>query len=168
MDDDIFFCVDSLDLRDLKVGLGATDLPATLTEATDIAGTMDKVHYEKTLTTGEEGTEASFKALSGQRKRIIHLATHGFYWTGEEADRIGHVLGRLELMDNGKDNGIREDKSLSRSGLLFSGANNALCQGYTKQDGVDDGILTAKEIAGMDLRGTDLVVLSACRPVLEK
>lgn len=163
MDDDIFFCVDSLDLRDLKDGLGAADLPATLTEAGDIADTMDKAQYEETLTTGEEGTEASFKALSGQRKKIIHVATHGFYWTGVEAEKIGRMIGRLELMEAGSENRIREDKSLSRSGLLFSGANNALMPGYRKLDGVNDGILTAREIAGMDLRGTDLVVLSACQ-----
>ena len=163
MDDDIFFCVDSLDMRGLKDGLGADDLPATLAEANDIADKMDKARYEESLTTGEEGTEASFKALSGQRRKIIHVATHGFYWTGEEAEKIGRMLGRLELMESGNDNRIREDKSLSRSGLLFSGANNALKQGYRKMDGVNDGILTAREIAGMDLRGTDLVVLSACQ-----
>ena len=52
---------------------------------------------------------------------------------------------------------------MTRSGLLFSGANNALQKGYRKQEGVDDGILTAKEIAQLDLRGTDLLVLSACQ-----
>lgn len=162
-DDDIFFCVDSLDLRGLKDGLGAADLPATLAEAGGIADTMDKAGYEETLTTGEDGTETSFKALSGQRKKIIHVATHGFYWTGDDAEKIGRMIGRLELMESGNENRIREDKSLSRSGLLFSGANNALKQGYRKVDGVNDGILTAREIAGMDLRGTDLVVLSACQ-----
>ena len=162
-DEDMFFCVDSLDMRGLRDGLGAADLPATLAEASDIAGTMDRASYEKTLTTGEEGTEASFKALSGQRRKIIHVATHGFYWTGEEAEKVGRILGRQELIGSGNDSRVKEDKSLSRSGLLFSGANNALRQGYKKEDGVDDGILTAREIAGMDLRGTDLVVLSACQ-----
>lgn len=160
---DFFFSTDSLDIREVRAGLGVADLPGTLAEVTDIAGAMDKAHFENTLNIGEAGTEASFKALSGQRKRIIHVATHGFYWTGEEADRVGKFLGRHELMGIGNDNKIKEDKSLSRSGLLFAGANNALKPGYKKENGVDDGILTAKEIAGMDLRGTDLVVLSACQ-----
>ena len=54
-----------------------------------------------------------------------------------------------------------EDKSLTRSGLLLAGANNAL-MGKKLPEGVDDGILTAKEISQLDLRGLDLVVLSAC------
>ena len=82
MDEDIFFSVDSLDVRGLKDGLGAVDLPATLAEANDIADTMEKARYEESLTTGEEGTEASFKALSGQRKKIIHVATHGLIPSG--------------------------------------------------------------------------------------
>src|SRR5262249_24630873 len=45
-----------------------------------------------------------------------------------------------------------------RSGLVFAGYNRS----------EDDGILTAKEILGMDLRGTRLVALSACQTGLGK
>ena len=55
-----------------------------------------------------------------------------------------------------------EDKALTRSGLLLSGANIAL-QGKPLPEGIEDGILTAKELAELDLRGVDLVVLSACQ-----
>lgn len=163
LDDDLLFSADTIGMRELRSGMDAADLPATLTEASDVAGTMDKAHYEETLNTGAEGTEASFKALSGQRKTIIHVATHGFYWTGDEAEKIGWLLDRQELKNSGDDRRIKEDKSLSRSGLLFSGANNALRQGYKQEAGVEDGILTAREAAMMDLRGTELVVLSACQ-----
>ena len=48
-----------------------------------------------------------------------------------------------------------------RSGLMLSGGNKAW-QGDAIPEGIEDGVLTAKEISRMDLRGTELVVLSAC------
>ena len=53
-----------------------------------------------------------------------------------------------------------EDKTLTRSGLLFAGANNTLRD--KEPVGIDDGILTAQEISKLDLRNLSLVVLSAC------
>jgi CHAT domain-containing protein len=50
--------------------------------------------------------------------------------------------------------------ALTNSGLLLASANLTL-QGHRRSIG-DDGIVSAFEIAGMDLQGTDLVVLSAC------
>jgi CHAT domain-containing protein len=65
------------------------------------------------------------------------------------------------LFLNNDDKRYKEDKALTRSGLLFAGANNAL-KGKPLPEGVDDGILTAQEISRLDLRRLDLVVLSAC------
>ena len=56
---------------------------------------------------------------------------------------------------------IRQDNSLKRSGLILAGAQKAWL-GEPIPDEVEDGILLAEEIAAMDLTGTDLVVLSAC------
>jgi CHAT domain-containing protein len=44
----------------------------------------------------------------------------------------------------------------------MAGANHIL-EGEELPNNVEDGILTAKEIADVDLRGLDLVVLSACQ-----
>ena len=54
-----------------------------------------------------------------------------------------------------------EDRYLARCGLLFAGANISL-KGDDIPVNVDDGILTGMEISRLDLRGLDLVVLSAC------
>ena len=57
------------------------------------------------------------------------------------------------------------DESMKRSGLLFSGVNQAL-NDSTASHNFNDGILTAYEISKLDLRGCDLVVLSACETAL--
>ena len=44
-----------------------------------------------------------------------------------------------------------------RSGLVLAGAN------YPDADPNDDGYLTAAEVTGMNLEGTELVTLSACQ-----
>ena len=46
-----------------------------------------------------------------------------------------------------------------RSGIALAGANNALKSGEVEKS---DGIVTAEKILGLRLRGTDMVVLSAC------
>ena len=53
------------------------------------------------------------------------------------------------------------DMSMWRSGLVLSGGNRAW-RGDSIPDTVEDGILKAQEIGDLDLRGADLVVLSAC------
>ena len=157
--EDLFFNVDSLDIRGAVGGMMVPDLPGTESEALEIDALLRKVGLDNTLRIGEEGTEAAFKDLSGRRENIIHIATHGFYWNGSQGKNIA---GRLERdVDDDLSGRMQEDASMTRSGLLFSGANNSL-RG-AKMEGVEDGILTAKEISQMDLRGTDLLALSACQ-----
>lgn len=145
---------DSLNLRG-----GISDLPGSRIEIRDISASFRNTAVEPQIYTGAEGTEASFKALSGKKTSIIHIATHGFYWTQTEARRLRH-LNFLRLNENAPRH--TEDKALTRSGLLFAGANNALTGKPIPED-TQDGILTAHEIARLDLSGLDLVVLSACQ-----
>ena len=144
---------DSLNLRD-----GVSELPATRIEAEDIDKALESAKIDTELYTDTIGTEASFKALSGSGVNALHIATHGFYWTEREATQ----LDGLAFLSTDMPTVVQEDKALTRSGLLFAGANTAL-KGLPLPDGVEDGVLTAKEIAGMDLRRLDLVALSACQ-----
>ena len=135
-------------------------LPGTKEEAESISSTLTSKRVKNELLEGEAGTEESFKALGGARKDVIHIATHGFYWTETEAGRSG--METSSFMLDGKSRAPKEDKALTRSGLLFAGAQNAF-EGKEIPIDVEDGILTAKDISRMDLRGTDLVVISACQ-----
>lgn len=81
---------------------------------------------------GKHANETTLKAT--RQPSILHLATHGFFLADGDAS---------------------VENPLLRSGLVFSGAN-----GFSS--GADDGVLTALEAAGLDLRGTGLVVMSAC------
>ena len=143
---------DSLNLRD-----GVYELPATRIEAEDIDKALESAKIDTELYTDTVGTEASFKALSGSGVNALHIATHGFYWTEREVAQLDGLAFLGTDMP-----AVQEDKALTRSGLLLAGANTAL-KGLPLPEGVEDGVLTAKEIAGMDLRLLDLVALSACQ-----
>lgn len=143
-------------IADTTIRAGWKYLPATKIEVENISKDMQSHGLKCDVYVGEVGTEESFKALSGKRTPIIHLATHGFFFKDEEVKRKSF----FEAMDLGN-NMTRPDNSLLRSGLVLSGGQHAWL-GEPIPDNVEDGILLAKEIASMDLRGTDLVVLSAC------
>lgn len=98
-----------------------------------------------------DGTETSFKALSGAYGRVLHVSTHGFF-----VDPNDSVASALTV----------EDRALQQSGLLMSGAANKLNAVAEIPDDLDDGILTAAEIASLDLSDVDIAVLSACETAL--
>ena len=148
--------VDHSDVRSMKYRGGQEKLTHTLDEVEQIEKELNSSQWVCLLDTLSLGTEESFKSLSGKKINTLHIATHGFYYTPEESDHIGYAF----LLPNNQTSA--EDKSLSRSGLLMSGANHIL-DGDSIPENVEDGILTAKEIADVDLRGLDLVVLSACQ-----
>ena len=151
----------SSQIDSLSLSRGAWDyLPGTRKEAESISSTLSSHRIKNLLYEGCDGTEESFKSLDGTENSVIHIATHGFYWTEKEALRSFQNTPSFVLENDTKV--IKEDKALTRSGLLFAGAKNTL-DGKEIPIGSDDGILTAKEISRMDLRGTGLVVLSACQ-----
>lgn len=123
-------------------------LPGTKTEVNDIASILSNNSTDCLTITGAEGIEESFKALSGGHHNIVHVATHGYYCPTENASVL-------------RSESVKMDEAMDHSGLVFSGANQYLA-GAKGEDGLDDGLLTAREIALMDLSSTDLVVMSAC------
>jgi CHAT domain-containing protein len=136
------------------------DLPETKVEIKKINKLLKKKNTQCSLYTEYNATEAAFKALSGQAPNIIHIATHGKYWPKldiaadkklQTANFLKDVFGNPNFED-----------ALSRSVLLFSGANRALSDKYLQGNGEDE-VLTAREISSLNLNNVDLLVLSACQ-----
>jgi CHAT domain-containing protein/tetratricopeptide (TPR) repeat protein len=98
------------------------------------------------LLTGQDADEGTFKRLAPGR-RVIHLATHGFFL---DADCLQASDGAASS----------EAGVFALSGLALAGANTRNAQPLDKD--VEDGILTAEEIAALDLSGVEWAVLSAC------
>ena len=139
-------------------------LPGTLVEANYINTLLQENNISAHMYSTSKANEESFKSLGGKDNSILHIATHGFTWTDSIAKKQDYFTQRSVMF------ALNDDKHrapiidpLNRCGLLFAGANTAL-QGNSKElpDGVQDGILTAKEISLLDLSETNLVVLSAC------
>lgn len=151
--------VDSLTLRN-----SYDYLEGTKKEVDMIAEDMKTHRLPYIYYSGTDGTEESFKKLDGTKPKVIHIATHGFYLTENEADKAKFARPELDFLTDGSQKEGRqiEHKPMTRSGLLLSGCNHTIHHEQIP-DGEEDGILTAQEISTLDLRGLDLVVLSACQ-----
>jgi CHAT domain-containing protein/lipopolysaccharide biosynthesis regulator YciM len=108
-----------------------------------------------TLLTGSMATENAIKQLFAPN--ILHIATHGFFLQDVPEVAPPDFSGTLLTSTRSAIPNIRPaENPLLRSGLALAGAN-------PRKSGSEDGILTALEAAGLNLSGTKLVVLSACK-----
>lgn len=139
---------------------GISELPATYTEAINIDKMLSNAKVSDQLETKMSGTEESFKKLSGKGCDLMHIATHGFYWSESNANKMKR-LSFLQQNDNAESRSA-EDMALTRSGLLMTGAANSIL-GRPMPEGAEDGVLTAGEVSQLNLNGLDLVVMSACQ-----
>jgi CHAT domain-containing protein len=137
--------------RDLGNGATLPRLPGTGAEVNAIAKLMQDGQWKTSVYTGELALKRVVEQASSPR--VVHLATHGFFLADQQikAER----MGREKQQSSGT-----EDPML-RSGLYFAGADRALA-GKPAAEGLDNGVLTAMEAGSLNLRGTELVVLSAC------
>lgn len=124
------------------------DLQGTKEEILKIENILKDNKWQVTPYMGKNGTEESFLNMNGKSPRLLHLATHGFYYTPNKAEDVEYLKGYTDAM--------------SLSGLVMSGGNAAWL-GKQLPKGVLGGILTANDIARLDLSNTDMVVLSACQ-----
>ncbi|MGB7923531.1 MAG: CHAT domain-containing tetratricopeptide repeat protein [Pyrinomonadaceae bacterium] len=145
-------------------------LPGTAAEA--IA--LGQLFPSATVLTQEDATEAALKRVN--RPRLLHIATHGFFLADQvEGGGAGNAVdssiytqtpGNLSIPsirapgcrpESRINSAVRWRLPLLRSGLILAGINQR------SSGPEEDGLLTALEVAGLDLWGTKLVVLSACQ-----
>ncbi len=108
---------------------------------------------------GRAASEAAFKA-EAPGKRGLHLATHAFFLGGHCASALEGARG-IAAVVAGPMTPLPEitgDNPLLLSGLALAGANLRA----TAAADQEDGIVTAEEIAALDLSGVEWVVLSGC------
>lgn len=102
--------------------------------------------------TDARASEENFKT-SSQGRRVLHLATHGYFVQSK-------CLPERQRKSIGSDAAYTGENPLLLSGLFLAGAN---LHGAGSDDvQAEDGIVSALEVSEMDLRGVELVVLSAC------
>jgi CHAT domain-containing protein len=154
-------------------------LPGALREVTEISELWDKALRTKSgssastdaiktspgrslILSEQAATEKSVKTLSSGHQ-VLHLATHGFFLedrcaaASNSRDEAQRGVGGVATA-GGQATPVSSENPLLLSGLALAGANRHDTVGPDEED----GILTAEEIASLDLSGTECAVLSAC------
>jgi CHAT domain-containing protein len=106
-----------------------------------------------TLLMGNQASESVIRSLMGKYS-IVSISTHGFF----DASEIPQGTDIKPCLT---------DETLSQSSLALSGANKTLWD-FTFDPNHFDGILSAAEIATLDLSKVDLAIISACQTALGK
>ena len=151
-------------------------LPGTLSEKESIQKQLQKKKVVVTGFAGKEATEPAFKSMyadKGASPDILHISTHGFFYpdpeqvkkektdaierggtaeTGDVAFRGATGCATWQFVNN--------KNPMMRSGIALAGANRVWTQEWGRTD--DEGVLTALEVSHLNMKNTDLVVLSAC------
>jgi len=134
-------------------------LPGTQREAQEVIALWSKHKKNVVHLTGTAASEAALKALAPGRQ-ILHLATHGFFLGADcpSALQSAGSAASMSSLQREQPPPITGENPLLLSGLALAGANHRDAAGPDEED----GILTAEEIASLDLSGVDWAVLSAC------
>jgi CHAT domain-containing protein len=141
-------------------GLHFEDLPGSRVEAAEVAKIWSSTSDEPNSARILNGRAATKRAVERDAigRRVIHLATHGFFLQSPCDSKFGGTRGVGGLAAGANQLPEFAENPLLFSGLAFAGAN-----AYSaRTDRRDDGILTAEEVAGLNLQGTEWAVLSAC------
>ncbi len=121
----------------LSYGTDIKPLAHSLQEVTDISTMLNGVMEQHTLV-ADKGTKESFIQMNCNAPNIIHLSTHGFYYSPADHNLPVSLQGYNDAM--------------SLSGLVMSGGSLSSRL----------GLLTADEVAQCNLSNTVIACLASC------
>lgn len=107
----------------------------------------DRANPLDSLLCGEWAAEQTFRKLCGKYP-VIHVSAHGEY--NADAPLGTDIKACLT------------DESLSESVIVLAGVNKTLNDKTFDPQRIQDGILSAKELSTLDMKGVQLVVLACC------
>ncbi|MEM6641455.1 MAG: CHAT domain-containing tetratricopeptide repeat protein [Bacteroidota bacterium] len=130
-----------------------TPLPGTKREIDAVSSITQNAGFSTSTFTQRQATESNFKSISSPG--LLHIATHGFFLP--ESETAGERVFGVDVAE-------AKDNPLLRAGLMLTDAEQAMQQDQqgTEVNTTNNGILTAYEVITLNLKDTDLVVLSAC------
>ncbi len=125
-------------------------LPGTKIEIQKVNELLQQREIKTEVMMEQAASEGNLKAVS--HPSVLHIATHGYFLS--DANLSGGMAMGVRISK-------AKENPLLRSGLLFSGAAAAMDEGPTISR-EDNGILNAYEAMNLDLKDTQLVIMSAC------
>lgn len=138
-------------LNEIKSGVKISPLDGAQKEIESINIILKDSKTSVELFSKSTASEDNLKNI--QSPDILHIATHGYFLSNDDTSKTKQSIANL-FNDNYKSD------SYLKSGLLLAGAQNTL-NGKQPQ-GSNNGILTAEEVKSLNLKNTELVVISAC------
>lgn len=141
--------------RDFTQGYAFNLLSGTYQETEVISQLFRQANWSTDWFTGNQASEEQLRKLTTKDagSSILHIATHGFFFAqaSKRDKNLSTVVQNLYQAKN----------PLFRSGIALAGINRIWVDEELIASS-KDGLLTAYEVAGLDLHQTELVVLSAC------
>lgn len=130
-------------------GIKWSFLPGSLQEAESITRIMNENGISTNLYTGDMASEENFVSQTVTDSDILHVATHGFYFSDNDIDKLTYLSQNEELLKH---------DALQRAGLILAGGQSA----WDSHDEEIRGVLLADEISRLDLKSVNLLSLSVC------
>lgn len=160
----------AVSMRGILGRIGLSPLPGTKVEE-ELLSKLIKEEWKWDIESHLEAEATEWAVNAVKSPGVLHLATHGFFLP--QTGRSDPLQRAQRYWDSGGGNrttplesfsDVVLDNPMYRSGIALTGAEATLKQWGAGRilDTANDGILTAGEMAQLDLEGTWMVVLSAC------